>query len=237
MALPKVTTPTFELIQPSTGETLQYRPFLVKEEKILLTSKESGESSDVFRAVKQIVNNCVVNDDFDVDKVPLFDMEYIFIQIRAKSVDNIVKFQVEDSDDGIVYDLELDLNEVEVQMPENQHDGIVKISDDIGVKLNYPTAKMANTLKEAKTMTEVIYEMIMNSVEYVFDAEDTYPWSKESRKDKEEFIESLPVDAYEEISRFFDDSPKIEHVVTYKNSQEKEKRVVFRNLDDFFTLY
>jgi len=237
MALPKIAAPTFELTQPSTGETLQYRPFLVKEEKILLTSKESGESSDVFRAVKQIVNNCVVNDDFDVDKIPLFDMEYIFIQLRAQSVDNIVKFQVEDSDDGIVYDLELNLNDVEVQMPEKQHDGIVKISDDIGVKLNYPTAKMANTLKEAKTMTEVIYEMIMNSVEYVFDAEDTYPWSKESRKDKEEFIESLPVDAYEEISRFFDDSPKIEHVVTYKNSQEKEKRVVFRNLDDFFTLY
>jgi len=237
MALPKIAAPTFELTQPSTGETLQYRPFLVKEEKILLTAKESGESSDVFRAVKQIVNNCVVNDGFDVDKIPLFDMEYIFIQLRAQSVDNIVKFQVEDSDDGIVYDLELDLNDVEVQMPEKQHDGVVKISDDVGVKLNYPNAKIADKIKETKSMTEVIHEMIIHSIDYVFDAEDTYPWNKESRKDKEDFIESLPVDAYEEISRFFDESPKIEHVVKYKNSQDVEKKVIFRNLDDFFTLY
>lgn len=237
MALPKIAAPTFELVQPSTGEKLQYRPFLVKEEKILLTAKEGGESSDVFRAVKQIVNNCVIDEGFDVDKIPLFDMEYIFIQIRAKSVDNMVKFQVEDSDDGIVYDLELDLNDVEVQMPEKQHDGIVKISDELGVKLKYPNSKIADELKKTKTMTEVIHEMIINSIEYVFDAENTYPWSKESRKDKDEFIESLPVDAYEEISRFFDDSPKIEHIVKYTNSQDKEKRVVFRNLDDFFTLY
>lgn len=237
MALPKIAAPTFELTQPSTGETLQYRPFLVKEEKILLTAKESGENADIFRAIKQIVNNCVVTDGFNVENIPLFDMEYIFIQLRAKSVDNIVKFQVEDSDDGIVYDLELDLNEVQVQMPEKQHDGVVKISDELGIKLNYPNAKISGELENSKTLNDIVHELVMHSIEYVFDSEDTYPWDKESKKEKLEFIDGLPVDAYEKINQFFDDSPRIEHVVTYKNSEGKEKRVVFRNLDDFFTLY
>jgi len=237
MALPKIAAPTFELTQPSTGQKLQYRPFLVKEEKILLTAKEGGEKAEVFNAIKQIVNNCVLDEGFDVNKIPLFDMEYIFIQLRAKSVDNVVKFQVQDSDDNEIYDLELDLNDVEVQFPEKQHDGVVKISDEIGVKLSYPSAELADGIKKAKTMTDVAHQMIMYSVDYVFDADNTYPWDKESKKDKLDFIESLPVSAYEKIQAFFDDSPKIEHIITYKNSEDKEKKVVFRNLDDFFTLY
>ena len=237
MALPKIAAPTFELTQPSTGETLQYRQFLVKEEKILLTARESGDKNDVFNGIKQIVNNCVLNEGFDVDEIPLFDMEYIFIQLRSKSVDNMVKFQVEDSDDGQVYDLELDLNDVEVQMPETQHDGIIKIGETLGLKLKYPSAKISNAIGKAETMTAVTHEMILQSIEYVFDEDNTYPWDKESRKEQEEFVGTLPVHVYEEIGKFFDESPKIEHVVTYVNSEEKEKRVVFRNIDDFFTLY
>ena len=237
MALPKIAAATFEMIQPSTGEPLHYRQFLVKEEKILLTARESQDKTDIFNAIKQIVNNCVVDEGFDADKIPLFDLEYIFIQLRAKSVDNIVKFQVEDSDDGQIYDLQLDLNEVEVQMPEKEHDGVVKVSDEIGIKLTYPSAKLADKIKKAETMTEVTHEMILNSIEYVFDADNTYPWEKESRQDKVDFIESLPVDAFAEIEEYFNSLPVIEHVVTYENSEGKEKRVVFRNLDDFFTLY
>lgn len=237
MALPKIAAPTFELIQPSTGKSLQYRPFLVKEEKILLTAKESGEASDIFQAIRQIVNNCIVNEDFDVDKVPLVDMEYIFIQLRSKSVDNIVKFRVEDSEDGQTYDLQLDLNDVQVQMPEKKHDGIIQINDETGLKLTYPTAKISESMKGLNTLTDIVYAMIMESIEYIFDSDNTYPWSKESKKDKEDFIESLPVNVYEKINEFFSELPKIEHVVNYTNSLGKEKKVVFRNLDDFFTLY
>lgn len=236
MALPKIAAPTFELTQPSTGKKLQYRPFLVKEEKILLTARESGERVDVFRAIKQIINNCVVTEGFDVNKIPLFDMEYIFIQLRSKSVDNIIKFQVQDSDDGITYDLELDLNEVEVQFPEKQHDGIVKISETIGAKLKYPSAEISDHIKDLKSITDVAHEMIMQCIEYIFDEEDTYPWDKESKKDKQEFLDSLPIETYNQMQEFFESSPKIEHTVTYKNKEDKEKKVVFRNLDDFFTL-
>lgn len=236
MALPKIAAPTFELIQPSTGQALQYRPFLVKEEKILLTARESGERADVFRAIKQIINNCIVTERFDVNKIPLFDMEYIFIQLRSKSVDNIIKFQVQDSDDGITYDLELDLNEVEVQFPEKPHDGIIKISETIGAKLKYPSAEISDHIKDLKSMTDVAHEMIMQCIEYIFDEEDTYPWDKESKKDKQEFLDMLPIETYNQMQEFFESSPKIEHTVTYKNANDKDKKVVFRNLDDFFTL-
>lgn len=236
MALPKIAVPTFELTQPSTGEQLQYRPFLVKEEKILLTARESGERADVFRAIKQIINNCVVTEGFNVNKIPLFDMEYIFIQLRSKSVDNIIKFQVQDSDDNITYDLELDLNDVEVQFPKKQHDGIIKISEQIGAKLKFPSAEIADHIKDLKNMTEVAHEMIMQCIEYIFDEENTYPWEKESKKDRQEFLDSLSVDVYNQMQEFFEASPKIEHIVTYNNSTGKEKKVVFRNLDDFFTL-
>lgn len=237
MGLPKIAVPSFELKQPSTGKILKYRPFLVKEEKILLMAKESGENIDVFNAVKQIISNCILTEGFDVENVPLFDVEYIFIQLRSKSVDNIVKFRVEDSDDGKIYDLQLDLNDVVVQMPEDQHDGIVKINDTVGVKLLFPSSKIIDDVKDAKSVEELTQHMVMHSIEYVFDNDNTYPWDKETKQEKQSFIESLPIDAYERIQEFFEKSPKIEHIVTYKNSEGKEKKVVFRNLDDFFTLY
>lgn len=236
MSLPKIAAPTFELTQPSTGEKLQYRPFLVKEEKILLTAREAGERSDIFRAIKQIINNCVLNEGFDVNKIPVFDMEYLFIHLRAKSIDNVIKFQVQDSDDGQTYNLEVDLNDVEVQFPEEKHNGLIQVNENLGVKMKFPTAEISDYIKNLKTMAEVENEMLMQCIECVYDEENTYPWSKESQKEKEQFLESLPVDAYNKMQEFFNTSPYIEHVVKYNNSEEKEKKVVFRSLDDFFIL-
>lgn len=235
MNLPRIDIPTFELIQPSTNKPLQYRPFLVKEEKILLIAKESGEPGDVYNAIKQIINNCVVTEGFDVNTIPIYDMEYIFIQLRAKSVNNIVKFQVEDSDDGITYDLELDLNDVEVKMPNGLSNKIME-NDEIGLVLNYPTASVTDALAESESLTEAIYQLILNCVDYVFDSEDVYPWKECSQEEKEAFLDTLSTSTFAKIQEFFEYTPKIEHVVTYKNSEGKEKRVVFRDLNDFFTL-
>lgn len=236
MALPKIATPTFELTQPSTGEKLLYRPFLVKEEKLLLIAKESGERNDVFNALKQIINNCVQTENFDVNKVPLFDMEYIFLKIRAVSVDNIVKFIVEDSDDGIEYNLQLDLNEVEVIFPEG-HSNKVMIDENTGFVLKYPTPEISDKVTKLKTIAEISYETILNCVDYVYDENEVYPWNESSSKEKDEFLDALPIEVYNQVQKFFETAPHIEHVVTYKNSEDKEKKVVFRDLDDFFTLY
>ena len=235
MALPKIATPTFELELPSTKEKLTYRPFLVKEEKVLLIAKESGEKIDIYNAIKTIVNNCVLKDGFDVNNIPIYDMEYLFIKIRSVSVGNVVKFQVVDSNDGITYDLELDLEEVVVQFPEG-HDSKIMITDEIGLTLSHPTPAISDKIMDAKSMVELSDKTLDACIETIYDAEDVYAWKQQSKKDKEDFIDSLPVEAYNKIQEFFATAPKIEHIVTYTNSEGTEKKVVFRDLEDFFQL-
>lgn len=235
MALPKISTPTFECELPSTKEKIMYRPFLVKEEKVLLIAKESGEKIDIYNAIKTIVNNCVLKDNFNVNDLPVFDMEYLFIQIRSVSVGNIVKFKVQDSNDGIEYDLELDLNDVVVQFPE-EHDSKIMITDNIGIILKYPTPAMSDSVAKVESMVDLTEKMLDACIETIFDDEEVYSWKQESKKNKQEFIDMLPIDAYNKIQKFFETAPKIEHVVNYTNSEGKEKRVVFRDLDDFFQL-
>lgn len=234
--LPKIAAPTFELTQPSTGKTIQYRPFLVKEEKSLLIARESGERKDVFNAVKQIINACVMTEGFDVNQIPLFDMEYIFINLRAKSVNNIVEFQVEDSTDGKTYDLSVDLDEVQVVFPEG-HDNKVQISDKIGLVMKHPTPEISDKIANLETVAEITYQTMLSCIDYVYDEEETYPWAQSSDKERKEFLDNLPIEAYNKIQKFFETVPKIEHIVTYENSEGVEKKVVFRNLEDFFTLY
>lgn len=233
--LPKITAPIYQVVQPSTGEEINIRPFLVKEEKLLLTAKESGDSSDIYGAIKQIINNCVLKEDFDVNDIPIFDMEYFFIKLRSISVSPVVKFKVQDSSDGIEYDLEVNLEEVEVQFPEN-HDRKVMISDDVGIMMKYPTPSISDKLKEATTELAVTTTTIDDSIDYVFDLEDTYEWKTASEKEREEFLDSLSIDAYKKIQQFYESSPQIEHVVSYTNSEGKEKKVIFRDLSDFFML-
>ena len=236
MALPKISFPIFECVQPSTGETLMYRPFRVKEEKILLFARESGDRKDIFNAVKQIINNCIITEGFDVNTVPMFDMEYLFIKIRSVSVGNIVSFQVEDSDDHITYNLELNLDEVDVELPEN-HDRKIMIDENVGVILRYPTPEITDKIADLETLTEVTYETIRFCIEATFDENNVYSWPITSDQEQREFLDSLPISAYRKLQEFFTTSPKIEHIVYYENSLGQRKRVVFRNLNDFFTLY
>jgi len=235
MGLPLIQSPTFAIVQPSTQKEILIRPFLVKEEKILLISKESKEDKDIYAAVKQVVQNCVLSEEFNVENIPVYDLEYLFIKLRAYSVSNIVKFSVEDSDDGIVYDLETNLDDVEVIFPEG-HTNKIMITDTIGVTLKSPTPSLSEKLKDLKNFTDILYETILHCIDLVFDNDEIYEWHNYPDDEKAMFLDTLPVESYQKISAFFETSPKIEHVVTYENSQGKEKRVVFRSITDFFTL-
>lgn len=236
MTLPKIATPTFELTQPSTGKQIQFRPFLVKEEKALLIAKESGERQDIFNSMKQVISNCVLTEGFSVDSVPLFDMEYIFLKIRSKSVNNIVKFKVDDSTDKKTYDLELDLEEVEVKFPENLESKVM-VTDTVGIMLKYITPEVSDAINEETSDTEIIFHTLNHCIDYVFDEDNVYPWKDYSEKDREEFVNTLPIEAYNKVQAFIENMPSLEHIVTYTNSEGKEKKVVFRSLDDFFTFY
>lgn len=234
MALPKVNVPTFELTQPSTGLKIQYRPFLVKEEKILLTARESDDVVDHIRAVSQIINNCVISEGFDIDDVPVFDMEYIFVKLRAASIGGTAKFSVNDSTDGKRYDLEMNLEEIEVKF-DDEHDKKIQITEDIGMQMKYATPRIAEKVAASKRK-DALFSTIIECIEFVYDADEVYPWNESTDAEKEDFIENLPVEAYDNIEKFFRTVPKIEHIVTYTNSLEEEKRVVFRSVEDFFFL-
>lgn len=233
--LPKITAPIYQITQPSTNKEINIRPFLVKEEKILLTAKESADSNDVYNAIKQIINNCVVDEGFDVDNIPIFDMEYLFIKLRAVSVSPTVKFKVQDSTDGIEYDLVIDLNEVEILFPEN-HDKKIMIGDEVGMMMKYPTPKISEKLTEVTNEVDITTATIDDSIDYVFDAEDTYDWKTTSAEERNDFLDSLSIEVYKKIQAFYETAPRIEHVVEYTNSEGKEKKVVFRDLSDFFML-
>lgn len=235
MALPKIAAPTFELTQPSNGTKLHFRPFLVKEEKILLMAKESKDASDVFNAIKQIINNCVQEDDFSVDNCTIFDMEYIFIKIRSLSIGNEVSFKVVDSDDQFEYEIEVDLNEVEIQFPDEVNRKI-EIDNNNGIMLKWLSPAISEQIAKAESEAEINYITVLNAIESVYDEDSVYAWSDSNEDEKNEFLEALPVQVYREIENFLNHTPKIEHVVTYTNSLGSEKNVVFRTLDDFFTL-
>ena len=141
MALPKTKHPLFDIKIPSTGKPVSFRPFLVKEEKLLLMAKASEDPTDIFKAIKQVINNCAMDKGFDIDKLAIFDLEYVFIRLRAISVNNIVKVSYRDNEDDKIYDFEINLNTVEVVFPEKISKNI-KISDTIGMTMKYPPASI-----------------------------------------------------------------------------------------------
>jgi len=235
MTLPKLDVVTYEMTQPSTEKKILYRPFKVKEEKILLMAKESGDKIDIVNAVKQVVSNCILSEGFDVNKIPLFDLEYFFIKLRSASVGNICRFNIKDKDDGIKYEIEVNLDKVEVEFPENV-DKKILITEDIGVVMKYPDASLSDKLMGIKSSTDLLYNMVENCVDYVFTKDDTFPWMDSTPEEREEFLDSLSGKEYVKMTEFFSAVPKINHIVTYNNSEGKEKKVIFRSLDDFFDL-
>lgn len=233
--LPKIAVPTFELILPSTGKKILHRPMLVKEEKVLLVAKQSGERADIINAIKQVISSCIIEENFNIDDITLFDLEYLFIKIRAVSVGNEIEFSVVDSTDQTTYKFTLDLNEVEVKFPEDT-DKKLLLSDDLGLMMKYPTIDLADKIAGMDDVIDVTFETIKNCIDYVFDTETTYEWKQSSEKEKEEFLDSLSPQQYNQLIDFFKRVPKIEHIFEYTNALGEEKKVYFRKIEDFFLL-
>ena len=236
MALPVINTPTYELVVPSTDETIKYRPFLVKEEKILLIALESGESEDIVNAVKEIVIACTF-EKLDLGKMPMFDVEYIFLQIRAKSVGEVSNLRLLCPDDKETYaNVEVDLSEVIVQV-EEEHTNKIEISDSMGIIMTYPTidsfADTGITDVTASNMLDVISSCVLQI--YDKKGEEVYEAKDQTKKELVEFIEQLNTKQFKEVQRFFDTMPKLKHVVTIENPKTKVKTdVLLQGLNDFF---
>jgi len=239
MALPKLKVPLFDVTIPSTNKNAKFRPFLVKEEKILLMAQAGGTKKEIVNALKQIINNCVVLSDgssVDVDHLTTFDLEYLFIKIRAKSVDNMVKLRYMDHEDQKHYDFEVPLDQIEiVHTPE--HKNKIKVDKEVGVVLKYPTATMILKMEELDIAEEdAALFMISSCIDYVYDTENVYPAKDETPEELQTFVESLSVSAFTDIQKFFDTMPKLYYKIEYTNSMGTEREIELSSLDDFFTL-
>ena len=236
MALPKLTTPTYELEIPSTDEKIKYRPFLVKEEKILMMAMESKSSADITQAVKDIVTECTFN-KVTIDNMPMFDVEYIFLQIRSKSVDEVSKLKLLCPDDGKTYaDVELNLNDVKVQVGDG-HTNKIELGNGMGMIMTYPTIDSFNDSGirdiNASNMLDVIGGCILQI--YEKNGEKIYDPKDQTKKELTEFIEQLNTKQFKEVQKFFETMPKLKHEITIKNPKtKKESKVTLTGLNDFF---
>ena len=236
MALPKLNVPTYELVVPSTDEKIKYRPFLVKEEKILLIAMESGETKDMLQAVKDIVDECTFN-KLKLGDIPMFDVEYIFLNIRAKSVGEVSKLKVLCQDDGKTYaNVEVDLNEVQVQVEEG-HTNKIELTDEMGVIMKYPTIDSFNANGITDITTENMLEVIAACIAQIYDkkGEEVYDSKDSTQKELVDFVEQLNTSQFQDMQKFFDTMPSLKHEVTVKNPKtKKESKVTLTGLNDFF---
>ena len=238
MALPIIETPTYELTLPSQETKVKFRPFLVKEEKMMLIALESGEEKQIQEATKQVLGACTFN-KIDILNLPTFDIEYMFLQIRAKSVGEISKFQVICPDDKKTYtDIEIDISKIEVQV-DDEHTNKVVFDDtrQLGVVLKYPTMAMINskTLKDADYDT--VFDLMLGCVHEVFEGDKVYPGVDTTKEELKEFFEKMPQGTFDKIRKFFDTMPRLRHTQEVTNPKTGVKsKVTFEGLNDFFGL-
>lgn len=232
MALPKIDLPLYQCELPSTGKKIKYRPFTVKEEKILLTAQESKESAQIILAIKQILNNCL--QDVDVSQLSVFDIEYILIQLRSRSVDNMTEFEVTDPETGEKVKLELNLSDVKVSRHKD-HDNKIKISEEYTLFLRYPTIDQFEALMDKEEQTaEDSYDMLISCLDKLASKDEVYKFSDFSKKEVNEFAESLHSDTIKSIKTFFDTMPKVRHEIPYTNSKGNKKTFVLEGTQTFF---
>ena len=236
MALPKLEVPIYELTVPSTDEKIKYRPFLIKEEKILLIAMESGENEDVIQAVKQIVSECTFN-TLKLGDMPMFDVEYIFLQIRSKSVGEVSKLKILCRDDGETYaNVEVDLTEIEVQVNDD-HTNKIEFTDEMGVIMKYPTIDSFSTAGISDITHENMLDVIVACIDKIYDkkGEEVYDSKDSSKKELMDFVEGMNTTQFQDVQAFFDSMPKLRHEITVVNPKTKVENIVaLSGLNDFF---
>lgn len=232
MALPKLVTPEFETIIPSTGQTISYRPFLVKEEKVLMIAMESGEERDLFNAGKQILNSCILTPGIEIDKLCSFDFEYLFLQLRSKSVGEVIDFKMTHKDKECQHysEVKVNLNDVKVNtesIPENN----IWLNDNIGITLRFPS--ISDLTQVDINNTDQVFDLLTKCVVNVFDKENLY--DDFTKKELIEFLESLSQPQFQKIYGYVQSMPKLSHEVKWKCEEcGEEDSYVVEGLGSFF---
>jgi hypothetical protein len=241
MPLPKIATPTFELELPSTGKIVKYRPFLVKEEKVLILSLESQDTKQITNAIKQVLKDCIITKSIKIEELPAFDIEYLFLNIRGKSVGEAIDLVVTCSDDGETeVPVKIYVDQVVVQK-DPTHSTEIKLDESIVVKMKYPSLDqfIKNNFdfvaQESVSTIEKSFDIISSCIEAIFTAEESWAASDCTKKELIEFIEGMNSSQFKLIEQFFETMPKLSHTFTVINPKTKvENTVTLEGLTSFF---
>jgi hypothetical protein len=240
MPLPKISTPTFELELPSNGKKIKYRPFLVREEKILIMALESEDMKQISSAIVQILSDCILTKTVKVQELSTFDIEYLFLNVRAKSVGESVEVNITCPDDEeTTVQMEIDIDSIKVQK-NPEHTDIIKLDNVLSMKLKYPSldqfVESNFEVNENETDVDKSLSMITSCIDIIYDAEDSWNASDSTKKELDEFIEQLNTKQFKEIEKFFTTMPKLSHTVMVKNPKTGvESEVVLEGLASFFS--
>ena len=238
MPLPKIATPTYELELPSTGETVQFRPFLVKEEKLLVIALESENTKQITTAIKSVIKNCVLTKGIKVDTLPTFDIEYLFLNIRGKSVGEDIEVNIICPDDNETeVPVNIYLDDINV-VKNDEHNNLIKLDDTIAMQMRYPSLdqfiKNNFELNEKNAMDQS-FDLIATCIDKIFTEEEVWAVEDCSKKEIVEFLEQMNSSQFKEIEKFFETMPKLSHSIKVKNPKtKKENTVVIEGLAGFF---
>jgi hypothetical protein len=237
MPLPKISTPTYELEIPSLKKTIRYRPFLVKEEKILIIAMESEDPKQIADAVKTVIGNCIVSRGIKIDQLATFDIEYLFLNIRGKSVGESVDVLITCPDDGQTQvPASINLDDIKVEFRKD-HSRDIKLDDNLTLRMKYPSMNefVKNNFTDGDISVDDTFDMICACIEQIYSEEESWAASDSTKKELKEFLEQLTSQQFKQVEKFFETMPKLSHTVKLKNpNTEVESEVVLEGLTSFF---
>ena len=238
MPLPKIATPTYELELPSTGATVKYRPFLVKEEKVLVIALESEDNKQITNAIKAVLKSCILSKGIKVESLPTFDIEYLFLNIRGKSVGEDLEVNIICPDDEVTQvPVTISLDEIEVQKDDN-HTNKLKVDDSIMMEMKYPSLDQFiknNFDFNDKNMMDQSFDLIATCIDKIYTEEEVWAAADCTKKEMKDFLEQMNSNQFKEIESFFETMPKLSHSVSVTNPNTKVKsEVVLEGLASFF---
>lgn len=237
MALPVMQTPSYDLVIPSTKQKVKFRPFLVKEEKALLLAQQSEDQNVMLNTLKGVIEACTMN-KVNVEKLAMFDIEYIFLQLRSKSVGEISELVfscMQCKDPKAKMNVDIDISKIEVVFnPEHKSD--IQLFDDVGIKMKYPGVDLINKIKNVEENdVNAIFDMIVSCIDCIYDTDNVYHASEQSKEELEEFINNLTQDQFAKVQKFFETMPKLEKVVEFDCPVCKYHHIqILQGIDGFF---
>ena len=225
MPLPKIATPTYELVLPSSDRKIKYRPFLVKEEKILIIAMESEDQKQITNAIKSVINNCILSRGIKVDKLSTFDIEYLFLNIRGKSVGEDVEVLVTCPDDNKTkVPVRINLDDIKI-ITHDDHKRDIKLDDSLLMRMRYPSINefIKSNFSTSEVKSEDTFDLIISCIEQIFNDEESWSTSDCTKEEMNDFLDQLNSNQFKEIEKFFDTMPKLSHTLTVNNPNTKVK--------------